>query len=882
MAAVPGMLAGASSRAVVVRGVREAVSPAPRFTGSPENVAITPVVPGHFQGGDISEGASRGALGTGGLFPNRAAVVQAPRFSPTLAVSDRVWVDCYEGGAAVVALLNLLVSEDTFSIAGIKRSMQAFVGHRTPAQTHSLGMIKPQGLDVHQMFDPALFRSGAAVLDDKESPLQAPVMAALHCRSCRICTLHGGVSSSCYFAQMLRCITHGWSPRVSLPIQAVYATHGNYPALSRFHHSARDEFLKMSRHGVVRPVVNPLHWGVISPLGAVLKNSDVIRARMLVGVQIEDQQSLTVANDRLATLGYPLVKARLITDLTATGVNRAAYVPPFRYPSLVDGLRLVYRGCWLAKGDVSRYFHCFPLALESRWLFWVTFLGVIYEMGRCVFGFAPCPYYCSAWSAEFRSWMVAQGIPCTHYMDDWMTVGASEEQARENLRRITATLATAGLAMAKEKEECGQRLTFLGVLIDTVSMRLRFDPVQARGLLSQLTAHRLLLLRGRDLDHSVIRHVAGKLGWYSEVLQSGRLHIHSWWLYCRYGDKLSPALRRQLVADIDWWRQVLRLWASDTPSPLDYRILSASELLADPTSMWILQSDASGTDGFGYYYGHRSTVSPMFVSKSWPPDYCYTSSHEAELLALSDFVQSAAVSDCLLLWITDCLAAVWSVKKGRCFEAAGLVVLRTILDACDRKGLVLLGLWVPRESNELADYLSHLATSLGRTVLSGEIDQLDPSSRHGGAHSRPHEKSSGSTAANMPLRGLVPGAKSSRFSSSVQAGSGLPLPTHTAQPRVDALRPACSRDSATDNRGAGRGLVECRRGPPAHCGSAPTAIRRPFPAQPEAPFVSTNVTAVICEVGSLHARTPRARHHPSPGTQRPATQWRVNVRTAGF
>jgi len=74
---------------------------------------------------------------------------------------------------------------------------------------------------------------------------------------------------------------------------------------------------------------------------------------MLVGVHIEDQQSLTVANDRLASLvGHPLVKAWMNTDLTAkkNGVNRAPYVPPptfsvplacrwtsFGLPRLLDG-----------------------------------------------------------------------------------------------------------------------------------------------------------------------------------------------------------------------------------------------------------------------------------------------------------------------------------------------------------------------------------------------------------------------------------------------------------------------------------------------------------------------------------------------------------------
>jgi len=60
-----------------------------------------------------------------------------------------------------------------------------------------------------------------------------------------------------------------------------------------------------------------------------------------------------------------------------------------------------------------------------------TYLGVIYKMGRCAFGFTVCPYYCSAWSAEFPSWMVAQSIPCTHYMDDRLTVGALKNKRGE-------------------------------------------------------------------------------------------------------------------------------------------------------------------------------------------------------------------------------------------------------------------------------------------------------------------------------------------------------------------------------------------------------------------------------------------------------------------
>ena len=104
------MMGGASSRVVIVRGTGEAAPPVPRYTGFPVYVAFTPVVLGPFKGGDFAEGASRGALGAGGMLSNRPAVVRATRFSPILAVYGHVWVDCYEGGAAIVALLNLLVS----------------------------------------------------------------------------------------------------------------------------------------------------------------------------------------------------------------------------------------------------------------------------------------------------------------------------------------------------------------------------------------------------------------------------------------------------------------------------------------------------------------------------------------------------------------------------------------------------------------------------------------------------------------------------------------------------------------------------------------------------------------------------------------------------
>ena len=48
--------------------------------------------------------------------------------------------------------------------------------------------------------------------------------------------------------------------------------------------------------------------------------------------------------------------------------------------------------------------------------------------------------------------------------------------------------------MQMEKNEVGQKLVFLGVLIDSVKMKISFDPVQARGMKQQLESYLSVLL----------------------------------------------------------------------------------------------------------------------------------------------------------------------------------------------------------------------------------------------------------------------------------------------------------------------------------------------------------------------------------------------------
>jgi len=490
----------------------------------------------------------------------------------------------------VQSLLKYLGSTACFSLQTIKRGMHHYLASiRQSAAGYADELPKPDGCNVEEMFDPSLFVPGRVALHPSSYPLRPDRLSFYHCRCCPRCRPHGAVQPSCYFATMLRCITHGWDPPINeATIVAKYAVRGNYPATRLFADSVRSELDDMLQQQVLLPVLtDPSRWSQpphISPLGCVLKNSDIMRAKVLVGVHIRDQKSLTKASSALVASGHPKIKCRVTTDATATGLNAAAYSPPFRYPHISNAIALVEPQGYCGKCDVGRYFHAFPFALAARRRFCVEFGGILYTFARVFFGLASAPYYCSTWSAEFRRWFTHLGLPTAHMMDDWFIAALTEALAKQDIATITAIMEDCGFTMSADKQEFGRQLPFLGILIDTNTMTLRFEATQSRGTRLQLIAYLHDIVKGKHLDHSTIRHVCGKLNWYSEVVQSGRIHIKSWWDYERHGKDIYESTLYLLIRDTQWWIDLLATWEHGDSSLREYRISMTKTLSTLPAS----------------------------------------------------------------------------------------------------------------------------------------------------------------------------------------------------------------------------------------------------------------------------------------------------------
>lgn len=105
------------------------------------------------------------------------------------------------------------------------------------------------------------------------------------------------------------------------------------------------------------------------------------------------------------------------------------------------------------------------------------------------------------------------------------------------------------------------------------------------------------------------------------------MHIKSLWDYERNGAHAYQATIMRMVQGTQWWIDLLRTWEHSETGQVLHRILSASELLVDPKAMLIMQSDASDTDGFGYYWGYRTEKHMLYTACRWVPNTTHVPSN---------------------------------------------------------------------------------------------------------------------------------------------------------------------------------------------------------------------------------------------------------------
>ena len=149
------------------------------------------------------------------------------------------------------------------------------------------------------------------------------------------------VQPICYFFSMLRCISHEWHiPCDYTSIVPLYKVTGNYPAVALYSTHVDAELDKMC----ATQVLNLIHESsarFLTPINAVIKNSDRNRARTIAHINITDQDSLTRASFVLVAQGlsklliHILIRSLLITQL------RVSIIVPILHPAVIPQFQML-------------------------------------------------------------------------------------------------------------------------------------------------------------------------------------------------------------------------------------------------------------------------------------------------------------------------------------------------------------------------------------------------------------------------------------------------------------------------------------------------------------------------------------------------------------
>ena len=330
-----------------------------------------------------------------------------------------------------------------------------------------------------------------------------------------------------------------------------------------------------------------------SPIGLIPKKGKPGRWRLIDHLSSPDGGSVNNGIDRnLASLKYPTVD------------------------HLAMLVRQVGRGACLVKADVKEAFRNIPIHPDDRWLLGVEWGGVTYVDKVLPFGLRSAPKIFSA-IADAAQWILVQrGVPhVLHYLDDFIVVEREQEaaiRARETLEVLFDTL---GLPLEPEKLEGPSRhLKFLGIMVDTVNLRLQLPEEKRQRLKEEINE-----AQGRKaIAKRELQSLTGLLQHAAKVIRRGRAFLHH--LYALESIGSAPWHRIRLNAparaDLLWWGLVVPRWNG----------ISALWDVSTREPDILVASDASGSWGCGVYWLRH------WVAVKWPPQLQETSIQVKEMI----------------------------------------------------------------------------------------------------------------------------------------------------------------------------------------------------------------------------------------------------------
>ncbi len=308
---------------------------------------------------------------------------------------------------------------------------------------------------------------------------------------------------------------------------------------------------------------------------------------------------------------------RPILDLRV--LNRALHRLPFKMLTLKRIFGCVRPQDWFAAIDLKdAYFHVSILPRHRPFLRF-AFEGRAYQYKVLPFGLSLSPRVFTKVAEAALVPLREQGVRILNYLDDWLILAQSQDQLCEHRDMVLSHLSQLGLQVNWEKSKLSpvQRISFLGMELDSVSQTARLTQERAQSVLNCLNTFKNRTAAPLKQFQRLLGHMAAA----AAVTPLGLLHMRplQHWLHGRVPRWAwqSGTLRVQVTPAC---RQTFTPWS-------DLSFLRAGVPLEQVSRHAVVYTDASAKGWGATFNGHA-------VSGVWTDPQLHWHINCLELLAV--------------------------------------------------------------------------------------------------------------------------------------------------------------------------------------------------------------------------------------------------------
>ena len=391
-------------------------------------------------------------------------------------------------------------------------------------------------------------------------------------------------------------------------------------------------------------------------------------------------------------------KKRLVLDLRH--VNPHLYKYKFKCEDITVAQQLLGEGYYLYTFDIKSAYHHVEIFESHR-----SYLGfqwqyhgkpTFFVFNVLPFGLSTAPYIFTKLLKPAVSHWRSSGIKVCMFLDDGLGGNSSFESASVDAKTVETGLCSLGFVLSSSKCNWQPALvqTWLGHVFNMLKNQLFVTESRMSKLKESLT---ILLNNPNQITAKCLAQVTGRIVSMSKAIGSS-VYLHTRHMYYAIESRQSWD---SIISCSPKLMEELHFWDTNVDT------LNGTKLFDSPQSFdSVVYSDASGHGYGGYIISGKER---LICQGQWASDEKSKSSTWRELKAVHNMLLSAgsALQGYNIQWHTDNQNITRIIHRGS-MKTDLEALVEDIVHLCAKYHIIVTPIWIPREENQLADYLSKL------------------------------------------------------------------------------------------------------------------------------------------------------------------------------